>query len=64
MEDFQYGMDMEWKKIACMEYGKIVFRYNPFHALLEGTPLSYSSTSSYLGVKLDRKPKSVVILMI
>ena len=25
---------MEWKKIASMEYGKIVFHSNPYHALL------------------------------
>ena len=29
MEDFRYGMEMEWKKIACMEYGKIVFHSIP-----------------------------------
>ena len=34
MEDFQYGMEMEWKKIASMEYGKIVFHSIPYHALL------------------------------
>ena len=31
MEDFLYGMEMEWTKIACMEYGKIVSI--PFHAM-------------------------------
>ena len=25
---------MEWKKIASMEYGKIVFHFIPYHALL------------------------------
>ena len=25
MEDFLYEMEMEWKKIASMEYGKIIF---------------------------------------
>ena len=25
---------IEWKKIASMEYGKIVFHSNPYHALL------------------------------
>ena len=25
--------DMEWKKIASMEYGKIVFHSNPYHTL-------------------------------
>ena len=29
MEDFWYGMEMEWKKIANMEYGKIVFHSIP-----------------------------------
>ena len=37
MEDFQYGMEMEWKKIACMEYGKIIFHSIPYHALVETT---------------------------
>ena len=26
--------EMEWKKIASMEYGKIVFHSIPYHALL------------------------------
>ena len=29
IEDFWYGMEMEWKKIASMEYGKIVFHSIP-----------------------------------
>ena len=33
MEDFRYGMEMEWKKIASLEYGKIVFHSIPYHAL-------------------------------
>ena len=33
MEDFWYGMEMEWKKIASMEYGKIAFHSIPYHAL-------------------------------
>ena len=36
MEDFWYGMEMEWKKIASMEYGKIVFHSIPYHALSMG----------------------------
>ena len=28
---------MEWKKIASMEYGKIVFHSTPYHALLIAT---------------------------
>ena len=34
MEDFWYGMEMEWKKIASMEYGKIIFHSIPYHALV------------------------------
>ena len=37
-EDFRYGMEMEWKKIASMEYGKIVF-----HSI----PCPASNNSSY-----------------
>ena len=33
MEGFWYGIEMEWKKIASMEYGKIVFHSIPDHAL-------------------------------
>ena len=36
MEDFWYEMKMEWKKIASMEYGKIVFHSIPYHALVSG----------------------------
>ena len=39
MEDFWYGMEMEWKKIASMEYGKIVFHSFPYHALFTGMTL-------------------------
>ena len=38
MEDFWYGMEMEWKKIANMEYGKIVFHSIPYHALCNTKP--------------------------
>ena len=34
MEDFWYGMEMEWKKIASMEYGKIVFHSISYHVPL------------------------------
>ena len=34
MEDFCYGMDMEWNKIASMEYGKNVFHPISYHALV------------------------------
>ena len=34
MENFWYGMEMQWKKIARMEYGKIIFHFIPYHALL------------------------------
>ena len=30
MEDFWCGIEMEWKKIASMEYGKIVFHTMPW----------------------------------
>ena len=33
MEDFRYEMEMEWNKIASMEYGKIAFLSIPYHAL-------------------------------
>ena len=29
MDDFWYGIEIEWKKIASMEYGKIVFHSMP-----------------------------------
>ena len=35
MEDFWYGMEMEWKKIASMEYGKIVHHSISYHALVK-----------------------------
>ena len=38
MEDFWYGMEMEWKKMASMEYGKIVFHSIPYHALTTNQP--------------------------
>ena len=30
----KYEIKMEWKKIASMEYGKIVFHYIPEHVLV------------------------------
>ena len=36
MEDFWYEMEMEWKKIASMKYGKMVFHSIPYHALPNG----------------------------
>ena len=33
MEGFWHGMEMKWKKIASMEYGKIVFHSFSYHAL-------------------------------
>ena len=38
MEDFWYGMEIEWKKFASMEYGKIVFHSIPYHALVTTRP--------------------------
>ena len=32
--NFQYGMEMEWKKIAKMKYGKIVFHSITYHPLV------------------------------
>ena len=29
MENFLYGIDMEWKNFCCMEHGKIVFHSIP-----------------------------------
>ena len=34
MEDFMYRMEMERKKIASMEYGKIIFHFISYHALV------------------------------
>ena len=45
IEDFWYGMEMEWKKIARMEYGKIVFHSIPYHALPQ-TPIGYLPQNS------------------
>ena len=39
MEDFWYGVEMEWKKIAIMEYGKIIFYSIPC-PLVSGATLS------------------------
>ena len=35
-ENFSMEWVMEWKKIASMEYGKIVFLSIPYHALFAG----------------------------
>ena len=66
MEDFWYGMEMEWKKIASMEYGKIVFHSIPYHALVKKErvnanlklillPLAYISPLILLLVSFKRK---------
>ena len=34
MEDFQYGINMKWKKFASIKYRKIVFHSISYHALL------------------------------
>ena len=47
MEDFWYGMEMEWKKIASMEYGKIVFHSIPYHALMVNAFLALVITPVY-----------------
>ena len=55
MEDFRYGMEMEWKKIASMEYGKIVFHYTPcpdyWKPLAKNKTIYYHDPMSY--VKLE-----------
>ena len=51
MEDFWYGMEMEWKKIASMEYGKIVFHSIPYHVLMP----SINSINFY-----QNRPKIVI----
>ena len=33
MEDFSYGMEIEWKKITSMEYGKIIFHSIPYYTM-------------------------------
>ena len=53
MEDFWYGMEMEWKKIASMEYGKIVFQSIYYHALVLGPwpwPRAFLSLASRVSV--------------
>ena len=37
---FLFGMEMKWKKVASMEYGKIVFHSIPYHALAVNTNFS------------------------
>ena len=37
MEDFWYGMEMEWKKIVSMEYGKIIFHSISYYVLIVHT---------------------------
>ena len=38
-----FSKNMEWKKIASMEYGKILFHCIPYHALPVTTSLSCST---------------------
>ena len=57
MEDFWYGMEMEWKKIASvsMEYGKIVFHSIPcpayddnfWNGFNNATPLIFEKSSAH-----------------
>ena len=37
-EKFSMEWNMEWKKIAGMDYGKIVFHFNPYHARIIAPP--------------------------
>ena len=48
MEDFLYGMEKEWKKIASMECGKIVFHSIPYHALIVAHLYDPHSSSAYI----------------
>ena len=41
-----FGMEWKWKKIAGMEYGKIVFHSIPYHALAISTDLQYAFVMS------------------
>ena len=49
MEDFWYGMEMEWKKIAIMEYGKIVFHSISYHALITAAHVLVHNQALLLG---------------
>ena len=55
--DFQYGMEMEWKKIARMKYGKIVFHSITYH------PLVTEALSFFLGLKCTEGGHKVVKLI-
>ena len=46
-ENFSMEWNMEWKKIASMEYGKIVFHSIPYQAL-STTQVKYNSLQSKL----------------
>ena len=56
---WKYGMDMEenfsmeWKKIASMEYGKIVLHSIPYHALIMA-PLIFKIPFWYLPSDADK----------
>ena len=42
MEWIIFSMEWKWKKIASMEYGKIVFHSIPYHALVPVDKNSYT----------------------
>ena len=60
MEDFRYGMEMEWKKITSMEYGKIVFHSIPYHALPYATlsPKLFKSLILILPIGYNSRPET------
>ena len=58
MEDFWYGMEMKWKKIASMEYGKIVFHSIPYHAMSTTINTLNAVVKFFSSIKLDTFAKS------
>ena len=58
MEDFKYGMKMEWKKIASMDYGKIIFHSKPCTEFLGNCSGKVSLSSSVL--RLHRNDNSLL----
>ena len=57
MEDFWYGTEMEWKKMASMEYGKIGFQSIPYHALVEKCIKEMKCLSKLVNLKRIRNAR-------
>ena len=61
-EDFSMEWNIEWKKIATMEYGKIVFHSIPFHTMPCKSPhwyvIKYHARKNFLTFSLN---KSIVM---